>query len=92
MYRRAMIMALFPIRHIQTSRKTDYAENDVLRSDRDHHPPGSVLLFGLVLYYPELQILAAKDGMSIDFGLFVLIAYASGQRRLFFVTDSISTC
>ena len=42
--------------------------------------PGSILVFGLVLYYPELQILTAKDGMSVgEFGLFVLIAYAGGH-------------
>jgi hypothetical protein len=42
--------------------------------------PGSVLVFGLVLYYPELGILTAKDGMSVgELGLFVLIAYAAGH-------------
>jgi hypothetical protein len=42
--------------------------------------PGSVLVFGLVLYYPGLQILTAKDGMSVgELGLFVLIAYAAGH-------------
>jgi len=42
--------------------------------------PGSVLVFGLVLYYPALQILTAKDGMSVgELGLFVLIAYAAGH-------------
>jgi hypothetical protein len=55
--------------------------------------PGSVLLFGLVLYYPELKLLTAKDSMSVgEFGLFVLISYAAGHliaavanalRRLF---------
>jgi hypothetical protein len=42
--------------------------------------PGSILVFGLALYYPELQILTAKDGMSVgELGLFVLIAYAGGH-------------
>jgi hypothetical protein len=42
--------------------------------------PGSVLVFGLVLYYPELRLLTAKDGMSVgELGLFVLIAYAAGH-------------
>jgi|SRR3981081_3247434 hypothetical protein len=42
--------------------------------------PGSVLVFGLALYYPELQILTGKDGMSVgELGLFVLIAYAAGH-------------
>jgi hypothetical protein len=42
--------------------------------------PGSVLVFGLVLYYPEIKILTTKDGMSVgELGLFVLIAYAAGH-------------
>jgi hypothetical protein len=42
--------------------------------------PGSVLMFGLVLYYPELKLLTAKDSMSAgEFGLFVLISYAAGH-------------
>jgi hypothetical protein len=42
--------------------------------------PGSVLVFALVLYYPQLQILTAKDGISVgELGLFVLIAYAAGH-------------
>jgi hypothetical protein len=42
--------------------------------------PGSILVFGLALYYPALQILTAKDGMSVgELGLFVLIAYAAGH-------------
>lgn len=42
--------------------------------------PGSILVFGLVLYYPELQILTKKEGMSVgELGLFVLIAYAGGH-------------
>src|ERR1700674_298977 len=42
--------------------------------------PGSVLMFGLILYYPGLQLITAKDGLSVgDLGLFVLIAYAAGH-------------
>jgi len=42
--------------------------------------PGSVLMLGFVLYYPALQFVAAKDGLSVgDLGLFVLIAYAAGH-------------
>ena len=42
--------------------------------------PGSVLVFGLVLYYPVMQSLTAKDGFSVgELGLFVLIAYAAGH-------------
>src|SRR5260370_37428018 len=40
--------------------------------------PGSVLRLGFVLYYPALQFVAAKGGLSVgDLGLFVLIAYAA---------------
>jgi hypothetical protein len=42
--------------------------------------PGSILVFGLVLYYPQLKLLTTKDSMSVgDLGLFVLIAYAAGH-------------
>jgi hypothetical protein len=42
--------------------------------------PGSVVVFGLVLYYPELKLLTTKDSMSVgELGLFVLIAYAAGH-------------
>jgi hypothetical protein len=42
--------------------------------------PGSILVFGLVLYYPELKLLTTKDSMSVgELGLFVLIAYAAGH-------------
>jgi len=42
--------------------------------------PGSVLMFGLVLYFPALQALTAKDGVSVgELGLFVLLAYAAGH-------------
>jgi hypothetical protein len=42
--------------------------------------PGSVLVFGMVLYYPAMQLLTAKDSFSVgELGLFVLIAYAAGH-------------
>jgi hypothetical protein len=42
--------------------------------------PGSILMFGLVLYYPELKLLTTKDAFSVgELGLFVLIAYAAGH-------------
>jgi hypothetical protein len=42
--------------------------------------PGSVLVFGLVLYYPELQLLTTKDAFAVgELGLFILIAYAAGH-------------
>lgn len=42
--------------------------------------PGSILMFGLVLYYPELKLLTSKDAFSVgELGLFVLIAYAAGH-------------
>jgi hypothetical protein len=42
--------------------------------------PGSMLMFGLVLYYPELKLLTTKDSMSVgELGLFVLISYAAGH-------------
>jgi hypothetical protein len=42
--------------------------------------PGSILVFGLVLYYPELKLLTTKDSMSVgELGLFILIAYAAGH-------------
>ncbi|MDA9411812.1 hypothetical protein [Bradyrhizobium sp. CCBAU 45384] len=42
--------------------------------------PGSVLVFGLVLFYPDLRILTTKDAFSVgELGLFVLIAYAAGH-------------
>jgi len=42
--------------------------------------PGSVFLFGLVLYIPALQVLTAKDGYSVgELGIFVLIAYGAGH-------------
>ena len=42
--------------------------------------PGSVLLLGLMLYFPSLKVLTSKDTVSIgELGLFVLIAYAAGH-------------
>lgn len=42
--------------------------------------PGSVLLFGLLLLQPDLRALFAKDGVTVGgFGIFVLIAYATGH-------------
>lgn len=42
--------------------------------------PGSILLFGLVPYYPELKLLTTKDAFSVgELGLFVLISYAAGH-------------
>ena len=42
--------------------------------------PGSVLVFGLVLLEPKLQVVFAKDGITVGgFGIFVFLAYASGH-------------
>jgi hypothetical protein len=42
--------------------------------------PGSLLVFGLVLYYPDLKFITTKDSVSVgDLGLFVLLAYAAGH-------------
>ncbi len=42
--------------------------------------PGSVLMVGLLLYFPALQELTGKNGMSVgELGLFVLLAYAAGH-------------
>ena len=42
--------------------------------------PGSVFVFGLLLYFPALKTMAGEDGMSVgEFGLFVLLAYAAGH-------------
>jgi hypothetical protein len=42
--------------------------------------PGSLLVIGLVLFYPELKPITTKDSMSVgDLGLFVLVAYAAGH-------------
>lgn len=42
--------------------------------------PGSVFMFGLLLYLPALQPMIGKDGVSVgELGLFVLLAYAAGH-------------
>jgi len=42
--------------------------------------PGSVLLFGLLFYLPQIREVVAKDGVSVGgLGIFVLIAYAAGH-------------
>lgn len=42
--------------------------------------PGSVLLFGLLFFFPTLKELLAKDGISVgQLGIFVLLSYAAGH-------------
>jgi hypothetical protein len=42
--------------------------------------PGAVFLFALMMHFPELQTLLAKDGISLgQFGVFVLLSYAAGH-------------
>ena len=42
--------------------------------------PGSVFLFGLMFYLPELKEIFAKDGVSVgSLGIFVIISYAAGH-------------
>jgi hypothetical protein len=42
--------------------------------------PGSVLLYGLLLFFPVVQTVTGKDGLSVgELGLFVLLAYAAGH-------------
>jgi hypothetical protein len=42
--------------------------------------PGSVLLFGLLFFFPSLKELLAKDGVSLgQLGIFVLLSYAAGH-------------
>jgi hypothetical protein len=42
--------------------------------------PGSVLLFGLLFFFPSLKDLLTKDGISFgQLGIFVLLAYAAGH-------------
>jgi hypothetical protein len=42
--------------------------------------PGSVFVFGLLFFFPVLQTVLTKDGVSLgDLGLFVLLSYAAGQ-------------
>ena len=42
--------------------------------------PGSVFVFGLLLFFPALQTVLAKEGVSLgDFGIFLLLSYAAGH-------------
>ncbi len=42
--------------------------------------PGSVFVFGLLLFFPTLQTVLTKDGVSLgDFGIFLLLSYAAGH-------------
>ena len=42
--------------------------------------PGSVFLFGLLLFFPVLQVVLTKDGVSVgELGIFVLLSYAAGH-------------
>jgi hypothetical protein len=42
--------------------------------------PGSVFMFGLLLYFPQLQAVVGKQGISVgELGIFVLLAYAAGH-------------
>ena len=42
--------------------------------------PGSVFLFGIMFYIPELKDILAKEGFSIGgLGIFIIIAFATGH-------------
>jgi hypothetical protein len=42
--------------------------------------PGSVLMFGLLLFFPALQTVLTKDGVNLgEFGIFLLLSYAAGH-------------
>src|SRR5262245_47925268 len=42
--------------------------------------PGSVFVVGLLFYFPALNALMAKDGVTLgQFGIFLLLSYASGH-------------
>lgn len=42
--------------------------------------PGTALVLGLLLFFPEGRTLFAKQGVTFgEFGLFVVVAYAAGQ-------------
>ena len=42
--------------------------------------PGAVFLFGLLLFFPVLQTVLTKDGVSFgELGIFVLVSYAAGH-------------
>jgi hypothetical protein len=42
--------------------------------------PGSVFMFGVLLFFPTLQTVLTKNGMNLgDFGIFLLLSYAAGH-------------
>jgi hypothetical protein len=42
--------------------------------------PGSALMFGLLLFFPALQTVLTKHGVSLgDLGIFLLLSYAAGH-------------
>jgi hypothetical protein len=42
--------------------------------------PGSVLMVGLLSYFPSLNALVAKDGITLgQFGIFLLLSYGTGH-------------
>jgi hypothetical protein len=42
--------------------------------------PGSVFMFGLLLFFPALQTVLTKDSVNLgDFGIFLLLSYAAGH-------------
>ena len=42
--------------------------------------PGTALMLGLLLFFPEGRALFTKEGVTFgEFGLFVLVSYAAGQ-------------
>jgi hypothetical protein len=42
--------------------------------------PGAVFLVGVLFYFPALNALVAKDGVTLgQFGIFLLLAYAAGH-------------
>src|SRR5258708_585154 len=42
--------------------------------------PGTVLLFGVIVLFPDLRVYFDKDGITIGgLGLFLLLAYAAGH-------------
>ena len=42
--------------------------------------PGSVLMVGVLFYFPALNTLVAKDGVTLgQFGIFLLLSYAAGH-------------
>jgi hypothetical protein len=44
--------------------------------------PGSVLVFGLVFFFPALQTVLTREGVSLgDLGIFVLLSYRATSLR-----------